>query len=210
MQYPKKLLPKERYKLILDGLDGAYLIRSTKTKEDLKNESGEIKIEHICSPSENIQDLSTSLLGVFEPSHSYIELTPEGKEVYAKEYCTPDCEVDAPIYETHFDWDESKGFWFVKIEFIEGQLAEYINSSPSLKATCSVQHTPMKWNFWHFSIRWRFEDGRFYHELPDSERKKDRLRKRLSHEARSIIAKFADTVEPNYSELNTQYYISIN
>jgi len=25
-------------------------------------------------------------------------------------------------------------------------------------------HTPAKWNFWHLSIRWLFEDGEFYFE----------------------------------------------
>jgi hypothetical protein len=207
MQYPERLLPDEKYKLISDGLDGSYLIRSTKTKEDLKNESGEIKIEYICSPSENIQDLSTSLLGVFEPHHSYIELTSEGKQIYADDYCSPNCKVSIPIHKTHFEWDETKGFWFVKIKQIEGQLAEYLISNPPLKAECIVQHTPMKWNFWHFSVRWRFDDGSFYHELPDSERKKDKLRKRLSHEARAIIAKFAFTQEPNFSELTNKHYI---
>lgn len=205
--YPSRIIPDENYKLITDGLSGAFIIRSTKTKDDLVNDCNEVKVEHICSPSDHIQDLSTSLLGVFEPIHSYIELTEEGKKKYADGYCLPDCKVELPIYEQHYEWNELKGYWFVPIDRINGLTVEYLTSNPPLKAKCVVLHTPAKWNYWHFSIRWLFEDGRFWNDLSDDEKKKERLKRKFAHEVRSAIAKFADIMEPSYSELDCQFYM---
>lgn len=205
-KYPIELLPNENYKLIRDGIVGFYLIRTTNTKENLLNDSNEIQQEYICSPREHIQDLSTSLLSIFEPEHSYIELTSIGKEKYSNGYCKPDCKVAIPEFIEDYTINIKNGYWFVLIDKIEGQVANYLHSNPPLNAKCCICHTPTKWNFWHFSIRWKFEDGKFWDELPDDEKNKDRLKKRLATEARAIIAKFAQIPEPDYFELDSKFY----
>jgi hypothetical protein len=62
----------------------------------------------------------------------------------------------------------------------------------------------MRWNYWHFSVRWQTEED-MIHELPESERKK-KWANRLAHEARSLIAQFARMDVPVYPPLNTWIY----
>lgn len=208
MNYPSEILPKSTYKLITCDLSNHYLIRYTNSKkrEDIFNEElNQIKQTEICSPSEGMNDLSTSLLGVFEPSFLQIDLTTFGKEKY-NYYCEPDIEVDVPIFNEDFAIKDSRGFWVVLIGDINETTADYTKGDidTKFKATCVIQHTPMKWNYWHFSIRWKTAEQGFWHELKDSQRKK--LAKRLGHEARSNIAKFAKIEEPNYSQLSPVHF----
>ena len=208
MNYPSEILPNSTYKLITCDLSNHYLIRFTNSnkREDIFNEElNQVKQTEICSPSEGMNDLSTSLLGVFETSFIQIDLTDLGKEKY-NDYCEPDIEVELPIFNTDFTVKESRGFWVVLIGDINETTADYTKGDidTKFKATCIIQHTPMKWNYWHFSIRWKTEEQGFWHQLGDNQKKK--LAKRLGHEARANIAKFAKIEEPNYSQLALEHF----
>ena len=56
-------------------------------------------------------------------------------------------------------------------------------------AICHVKHTPMMWNYWHFSVRWKLGDNEYWNELSPEERKN--WIKRLAHESRAHIQKYA-------------------
>lgn len=204
MNYPTEILPDPNYKLIVCDLSKHYLIRYTESgeRDAIFNSSiQQIKQDAICSPRERMNDLSTSLLGIYEPRHISFELINDGKKTYGG-YCNPDEEVIPPIFNEHFTINNNRGFWVVLIEKIQGIIADYTkpNVDEKFSATCIVMHTPTRGNFWHFSLRWILEDGRFWHELPDYGGKK--LRQRLGSETRALIAKFAEVNEPNYYQLS--------
>ena len=101
MKYPTEILPSIHRKLISCDIQSHFLIRSTLTslEADLIDEAtGDIKQTAICSPKEQITDLSTSLFGVFTVEHNKIELT-NGSKKKLSAYCEPDCIVEVPIYE---------------------------------------------------------------------------------------------------------------
>ena len=207
MNFPSKILPNSSYKYINCDLSDHYLIRSTKAgniSEILDPITGFIKQEHICSPTHQVADLSTSLLGIFEISHIQIQLTSNGKTEY-NHYCEPNIDVEVPIYQDHFEIDSDKFYWVVLIRNLNNVLVDYTKSNLPFTAECVVMHTPMKWNYWHFSIRWQTDEG-FAHSLSDKERKK--LLGRLGQEARSHIAMFATIKEPNYFELDPSEYMA--
>jgi len=208
MRYPTEILPNKNYKLIRCDLVNHYLIRYTacKAREVIFDDNTkQIKQEYICSPREQMEDLSTSLLGVYDTSHIPIELTLLGKTKFS-EYCAPDEIVPIPEYETEFILNDKRGFWVILIKNIQGLLADYTQHDikQPFKAKCSIQHTPVKWNYWHFSIRWELEEGVYLHKLPHNTKAK--VAKRLGTETRALIAKFAEIDEPNFSQLEVDEY----
>lgn len=211
MNYPSKILPNSNYKPITCDLSNYYLIRFTQSKkrEDIFDEElGQVKQIQICDPSGQMNDLSTSLLGVFETSFIQINLTDTGKVKY-NDYCEPDIEVELPVLNQDFTINDNRGFWVVLVSDINETTADYTKGDidTKFKATCIIQHTPMKWNYWHFSIRWKTKDQGFWHTLNENQKRK--LTKRLAHEARANIAKFAKIEEPNYSQLNHSDYCKL-
>ncbi len=206
MNYPTRILPQLSYKSIECDLSSHYLIRFTNTNNinDIINpETGFIRQEHICTPRKRASDLSTSLLGVFETKHIQIQLTEIGKAKYGG-YCAPDLQLDPPIFNHDFELNTLRHFWVIKIQHILNAEVHYETSNLPFKANSVVQHTPMKWNFWHFSIRWKTDSG-FWHELTEKEQEK--LAKRLGHEVRAYISKYARVEEPSYEELDTSFYL---
>lgn len=209
MKFPHELLPNKNNKFISCDLSKHFLIRYTETSvvseiwdEDLQ----QINQAFVCSPRSHITDLSTSLLGIFKQNHITIELTSSGKGAYSK-YCAPDLFIDPPVYKQHFLINDARGFWVIMIEKIDGQIAEYINPETHVRISvvCKVIHTPMMWNFWHFSIRWQLDTGEMLHELEDKQRKK--LERKLAGESRALIAKYAVIKMPNYSILDSECYL---
>jgi len=206
MKYPTEILPSIHRKLISCDIQSHFLIRSTLTslEADLIDEAtGDIKQTAICSPKEQITDLSTSLFGVFTVEHNKIELT-NGSKKKLSAYCEPDCIVEVPIYEVDFILDENKGFWTLLIEKICNESASYtFGDRPAeiFTAVCYLVHSPTYWNFWHFSIKWYLNDyGCLLDEIQDDKLKK-KIGKRLSGDARAMIAKFAKIKEPNAQKL---------
>lgn len=209
MEYPTEILPQTNRKLISCDIHKHFLIRSTPTLADLVDETtGDIKQTTICSPTEQITDLSTSLLGVFTLFHNKIELTKESKEKYGA-YCLPDSEVEIPIYKTDFYLNENKGFWTILIENIFNKDVKYtFGDKPDVifTAICSVIHTPARWNFWHFSLKWYLSEHNCYLDQIQDEKLRKKISKRLSGESRAMIAKFAKIVEPDYHQLLEDCY----
>lgn len=202
MNYPIRILPNINYKSISCDLSRHYLVRFTPHKDILDQGTGLIKQEFVCNQREHAADLSVSLLGVFEIEHIKIELTEIGKSKYGT-YCTPDETVEVPIFEQDFKRNDDRHFWAVLVENIMESKIDYTGSEDPFTAECVIEHSPMKWNFWHFSIRWKIEDG-YWHEFPDG--KKRKVAKRIGHDVRATIAKFAQISEPYYEELDKAHY----
>jgi hypothetical protein len=205
MQFPEQILPQRSYKFIRTDLSEHFLARFVPVDAGISLidlETGQIQQAFICQPREQVFDLSTSLLGIFEIGFLAISLTETGKAIF-NHYCEPDAETPSPVPGKDFEWIK-RPFWTVQVGKIHGKEADYRYNDSPFKATCHVQHTPMRWNYWHFSVRWQTEED-MIHELPESERKK-KWANRLAHEARSLIAQFARMDVPVYPPLNTWIY----
>ncbi|HRO43456.1 MAG TPA: hypothetical protein PL009_11530 [Flavipsychrobacter sp.] len=181
------------------------MIRHTATSnlsEIWDEELEQIRVEHICSPREHISDLSTSLHGVFERDDIYLELTAKGKGKYAS-YCAPNESVGVPMFGVDFVRNEDRGAWYVQIGYLDGQAVAYQKGDSSFKAVCHVVHTPMLWNFWHFSLRWATDHGNL-EELPVKEQKK--IAQKVGFSGRVLIARTAIVVAPRVYVLAQKCY----
>lgn len=211
MQYPSEILPHNTYKLIsTEEIGNFFLIRHVDDQTEatiLDDTTGLVQTEFIANPTRHSRDLSTSLLGVFKVEHTKIRLSQEGKNEYSVE-CDPNENVSHPLFNIHFDIYENRTYWLIKVSNINNQIVQYTNPQnlEILNAECQIEHTPMKWNYWHFSIRWKFNDGRYWHEMDKKET--DKYARKIGHETKSIISKFAQVVLPDFEIIPTSIYIN--
>ena len=196
VKYPTEILPSLNKTHIACDLSDCLLIRHYELDEKIELIS---KIDHfidqkyISNPSSRIVDLSTNLLGVFKEEHCRIEIIGNKREYFNKE-CNPYEEVHHPKYKKDFIIKNNKKYWYIKIGNIQDKPLEYINSNPKaikFKALCKVIHTPMRWNFWHFSVRWHVtNDGTNYFYLNEKDQNiQKKYSKKISHNSRDIIAR---------------------
>jgi hypothetical protein len=205
MNYPVEILPSPNHKWIKCPLSDHYLIRHCELRESISLKdpaTGNIRATYICSPEEQISDLSTSLLGVYNLNHISIELTAEGKRIFSH-YCQPNEEVDLPELNIHYFRNLDRHFWCASIRLLDGQSFEYTRGKDPFIAICKVVQTPMKWNYWHFSIRWDTDLGPL--ENLDEKLRRN-VARRIGHSARVIISHFAKTELPIFPELPQTCY----
>lgn len=206
MHYPIEILPNPNYKLINCDLSDYFVIRffnTNNTSELLDPETKKVTIQNICSPTERIDDLSMSLLGIYKPDHIYLDFTPKGKLKFLS-YCEPDIDPVIPIFENDFVLNENRHFWWIPIEKVHKKKVEYKSHDKPFVATCFVCHTPMLWNYWHFSLRWNTELGPL-DKMDEKLRKK--AAKRIGHSARVIISHFASIDDPDLTILPPTCYM---
>ena len=211
MIYPIEILPNINRKLISCDVNECFLLRSTPTSvvaDLIDEETGDVKQTTICFPTENITDLSTSLLGVFNLAHIKITLTKE-KSKELGDYCAPDFDAKPPVFGRDYYIDENKGFWTILIQKIINEPVTYFfGDKPEeiYTAICCIVHTPTFWNYWHFSIKWSLNEYSCYLNDIQDEKLKIKISKRLSGNARAMIAKFAKITEPDFHELPFMCY----
>lgn len=204
--YPSKILPNPNYKLITCDVSNHAIVRYTTAvnKDDIiEPETQKVKVDCISSPREGMADLSTSFLGVFQLENLRITLTDEGKNVY-NEYCEPNLLVEAPVIDTHYSEIE-RGYWWIIIKDINQEKVDFVFDNKTYKAQCRVEHTPMKWNYWHYSVRWYIEGVGYWHLMEDM-KLKAKFGKKLGHEARTYVKMFAKVDEPNITDLSEEFY----
>lgn len=207
MSYPVELLPNERYKIIDCKIDDFYLARSYQLIDNfpiINPDSGKIQVKYVADPTKQIADYSTNLLGVFEPEHLLISLSTDGKILY-NHYCAPEEKVDIPILNEHYSLEENINFFSILISELENQKVPYYLGEDLLSATCKIEHTPMMWNFWHFSIRWLNHKGEYLHQEKDNKFKSGWARQ-LSSAAKALIVQYAKVKEPNYFVISSKCY----
>lgn len=205
MDYPKKILPNPNYKLIDCDLSAHFVIRYTNTNdidEIWDSTLNRVKEESICQQRDHIHDLSMSLLGVFTPDNIFIDFTEEGSPKYMA-YCNPDAAVETPIYGADFITNPNRHYWWVSISKLHNVKFAYTRSDEPYEATCYVRHTPMLWNFWHFSLRWDTDLG----SLENLDVKtKSKVAKRIGQAARVLIAHYASIQPPAFQLLDQNCY----
>jgi hypothetical protein len=211
MSYPQALLPHPSRKQITCDLTGRYLIRRTDVADPnvLRDaNTGLVKDEFICDHSTHLTDLSTSLLGIFTPDHNRIYLTGPNKGHYGG-YCLPNELIDpAPQEGQDYVINQDAGFIVIPIDQLNGLKINFKREDVELPATCQVEHTSTRWNFWHYSIRWQVPDE-FLHDAPPKELKKGWAKNLLST-ARALIATHADTALPEIAPLAQGCYQTEN
>lgn len=147
-------------------------------------------------------DLSCSLFGIFHTAHTKIEIL--NREEY-NHYCNPNESVRIPIFQEDFDISPNRGYWFVKIADIVGNSVEYRKTDNWYSATCVTQHTPMKWNFWHFSITWFLSsEGCNWKDLNNPS---NSWTKRFAHETVVMLREHATIVAPEATNIDADCYI---
>lgn len=205
MEYPEEILPHSNYRIIDCDLSNFSLIRYTNTNDKTviwNAGTNSIVQEHICHPSERIEDLSMSLLGYYTPKHIFIDFTPVGKEKFMKPW-NLNQEPDIPSFGTEFLHNNNKHFWWISIVKLNNRTFKFESNEGPRNTTCHVSHTPMLWNFWHFSLRWSTENG----ALADMEgNKRKKAARRIGHAVRVIIARDASIEEPSYQLLSSNFF----
>ncbi len=205
MEYPLEILPKLGYKLIDCDLSNHFLIRFTNTNdlsEIWDTTVNRIKDQHICPQGDHIYDLSMSLLGIYTPRNIFIELTQAGSKKFGC-YCAPDEVVGPPIFQTEFNINGNRHYWWISVARLHNVKFSYTRSGEPREATCYVRHTPMRWNYWHFSLRWNTDLG----ELENIEEKlRKKVAKRIGYAARVIISQSASINPPTFHVLAEACY----
>lgn len=143
-----------------------------------------------------------SLLGIYNNDHVYIDLTKNGKLKYGG-YCQPDEKVEPPKFESEFLNNPDKHFWCAPISKLDNTAFDYSQGKDPFTATCHVKHTPTRWNFWHFSLRWITDLG----ALEDLEEKiRVKVARRIGHASRVVISQFAIIHIPEHTILADNCY----
>jgi hypothetical protein len=107
--------------------------------------------------------------------------------------------VRVPTINEDFCTDPTRGFFFFCIGDLQNvQLRQYEDKTEVIPI-CSIIHTPVNCNFWHFSIRW-FHDG-----VDLLSWSKDKRRRILSS-AKAFLIERAIIKEPIYEELSVYHY----
>ena len=182
MQYPVEILPKNGLTIISD-FDNRYLIRHTPNKE-IWDIDGQIKETMICSPKTNMMDLSTSLVGVFGDPHYKLNIV----NPFFIEACPPDFNASVPVYKNDFLFTDERGYFIIDIFSLNGIKVSIEKDTDIINAVCMIQHSPVKWNYYHFSINWYFPDYKiFWHQMDESDTKKKWSKERLSSRTRSEL-----------------------
>lgn len=205
MDYPVEILPNPTYKLIDCDISENLVLRFFDNKDDidiLDPETKKILIQHICSPRERIEDLSMSLLGIFKPEHIFLDFTPKGKATYMV-YCKPYADPEIPVFKDDFNLNKNRKYWWISIGQIHERKFEYTSNEKPFFATCFVCHTPMLWNYWHFSLRWTTEFGALNNM---DEKSKKKAAKRIAHSARVIISQYASISDADLAPLHSTCY----
>lgn len=166
MTYPEQLLPQLIFKIINIDLSGHFVCRKVLDKTLLRLPFPSILPEELLGieTASNCFDYSTNLPGIFELQHNLIELMGEQK-TYFRKYWDAVSEVKVPAYLQDFSINENGGWFFLKIDKINGITIPFNNRKsedlPNEIATSVIVHTPTNSNFWHFSIKWKDEKAVF-------------------------------------------------
>lgn len=211
MIFPLYLLPKLEYKIIDCDLSEYFLIRHFDIIDPelpILDANGLIEDKYLFSPSQRLGDLSTSLLSIFTYDDIPVALTKWGGKEFGV-YCENDFTTVIPRYLDHFYFAENRNYWRINIGNIHNEPLVYLHSDGDKQSTfhCKVVHTPAKWNFWHFSIRWLFDDGKYFFELYKEGKVSKGNLKRISNSVRVLMKKHSKNETVNYPKLLEENYL---
>jgi hypothetical protein len=158
MLYPDHLLPKMDYRLIewRKELCEYYVLRAAPSADLIDPDTGMVRARFVNDNSrEHLLDYSTNLIGIFSPKDVAIEWERnDRKHYYTSTWAI--AEIVEPPSSSDFSIREDFGYFFYAIGTLH-QYPQPINVArvPHTQAKCYVCHTPVRANFWHFSVRWK-------------------------------------------------------
>lgn len=193
-EYPLHILPSEDKKIINSNVDDCVIFRHFQEIPNfpvIDPNTNYINQRYLIHPSSNIIDLSTNLFGLFTHKEGEIKIIGDNLK-YFNQYCKPNIKAKIPVHKKDYIHEERQ-FWHVLIGDIQKIIVDYPSpnkNSTAFTAKCCVLHTPMKWNYWHYSVRWRIfqEEQEFYLDQID-EKKQRRYIKKIASETRSVLIK---------------------
>lgn len=211
MIFPLYLLPNIEYKPIECDLSEYFLIRHFEIinpELPIFDVNGLIEDKYLFSPSERLGDLSTSLLSIFSYTDISVALTKWGGLEFGM-YCIDDFNSTIPRYLDHFYFSNNRDFWCINIGEINNQTLKYLHTNGEVENIfhCKIVHTPAKWNFWHFSIRWLFDDGKYFYELHKEGKVTKGNIKRISNSVRVLLKKYSKNEEVDIKLLPNVNYL---
>lgn len=204
--YSSHLLANQNYCFIKHQLSDKYLVRHTQSKDFIDLQTNNIIVKQVCSPSEQLEDLSTNLLANFTIKDLIFEIINEGgnKEYFTRYWNEGEIVNKVPLFEKDFRFNNERGFFFLSIKEIDGLYVPYSVGgvcSDNFRVICRVVHTPTNNNFWHFSLRWYNEKGEDLREI------KGNFKNRLFTNSRSLISEMAEYELPKYEPLPKVMYV---
>ena len=203
MNYPARLLPQSNYKKIKwsDDLHSLFLLRHTPT-QDLLDDTNKLKEEYITKQTDHLRDLSTNLLGEFSIEDNRIEVINKEKDFFCEWHEGDD--ASEPVYIEDFVINESRGcfYWNIgDIILLRFSHTDNIDNN-KYQLNFKVLHTPVKCNFWHFSIRVFSGNQEEVSDLTV----RDKLKKALWRKAKEQLRECAITITPVFNKLGSTYY----
>ena len=203
MNYPSRLLPQYNYKRIKwsNDLCPLFLLRSTPT-QDLLDETDQLKEEYIVKQTNHLRDLSTNLLGEFLIEDCKIEITEKGKDFFSE--WNEGENASEPVYDSDFIVNENRGYFCWNIGKIISSTFLHTDqiSNTNYQLHFCVLHTPVRCNFWHFSIRVFSENQIEISTLTV----RDKLKKTLWQKAKAQLRECAIINIPVFSKLDSSHY----
>ncbi len=204
MDYPFHLLPQRNYKIIpYEAWMNAYhLLHHTRDKDLLDPETNLLKLDYIVINTDHLKDFSTNLLGIFTPKDCYWSIKKQRSDEYFGKSWEEGEEVASPLFDD-FEYHDERGLFYLKIEnFARKEVRS--RSEDEITVICDVLHTPVRFNFWHFSLRWRNETGEHIHEL-----KANRIRNFFKSVIRKFIQDNAVLETPDFYNIPPDKYQKI-
>jgi len=201
MLYPERLLPQAHFQTIRQDLQTAesYLIRHTESTNIYDPDTGHLLPSCVAPQTNHLHDLSTSLLGIFTPPDIEYQLIGERKP-YFDDLWIPGETVPTPVFDQDFIQRPERGFFVLRTSDISGLTVPYnMGTQSDLTAVCHVLHTPVRANFWHFSIRWFNAEG-------DVLLQNGNWKRRLLTACKSLICQFARFEVSEYTTPPTEWY----
>lgn len=165
MHYPQHLIPPQHFKIMrYDAWMGNhYLVRHTDDKDLKDPETDLLKLDYIVVVTDHLRDFSTNILGVFMVEDCHWKIKKERMDAYFSAEWKEGEIVEAPLPDD-FEYLAERGAFYIPIRSCAGKRVEASGSEPVI-AICDVMHTPIRCNFWHFSLRWKDENGIYFDEL---------------------------------------------
>jgi len=202
MVYPDRLLPRPNYRLISDveALDSFFLQRSTPDPDILDPDTNTIKPGYISFQTGHLHDLSTNLIGVFIPEDRFWRIIGENKEYFTREPWPVGEVVKAPSYPNDFEYVTTLGAIYFPLNRLNGLCISYNKGDQDyFTAICKVLHTPVRSNFWHFSLRWFNEEGDVLYQ-------KGSWKKKMLTSARAALIEFGLISEPEVQKIDISLF----
>lgn len=204
MLYPAHLSPHKNFKYIQVStkLNNQFLIRHTESRNLFFEGTDIFNFELVKIQSGDLNDFSTSLLGIFKYDDVFIGWLKERKDIWTKLWREGD-EVEIPIYKKDFIIFNQRGFFLLNIEDLK--IAEIKHESDKIgiiNLRFKVLHTPTISNFWHFSIRVIDDKKEEVNKMNIS----NNLRRKILRTAKIILGNNAKVKKPDITIIPESLY----